>query len=193
MSDNKPQWLGNGTELPLRTEIEYRYAAWPEESSWLKTQILFLGMGLMVILDSNGDELSIPFNAWPQMICRPVGGLIVSEYAELLEGVVAVVEATSYEKHVLWDKLHNGKGYTWEQSLSGPIVTIGYLDKRPVCISLFVHKINDRRILFIDATSGVVDWTMIDKWLEKNLPKTAFRDNGYLNKSDAQNIYNVVR
>jgi hypothetical protein len=48
------------------------------------------------------------------------------------------------------------------------VETIGKLDKRPVCLSLFWWKINGVLIMVHNCTSQVVDHAMIEKWLEKN-------------------------
>ena len=115
------------------------------------------------------------------------------QYEEFLEGVVGVVEATSYESMKLWETYHKEKGYSWVQNPSGPLVTVGWLmNDRPVCISLFCNTIKGHKILFLEATSILVDWEMINVWLKENLPKTAFQDNGvYVNKVTSSNFHNV--
>lgn len=118
---------------------------------------------------------------------------------EFLEGVVGVVEANSFETLCLWQKHTDGgkrNSDTWVQHLSGPLVTVGHMDtsdkRYPVCISLFINEVNGRKILFLEATSIVVNWDMISTWLIENLPKTAFRDNGYINKTNAMNFFNLL-
>lgn len=126
------------------------------------------------------------------------------EVAKMLEGVRGVVEASRFEYHTLWctyskrgqeaiNKTDTIISYDWQESGSGLGVTVGHIAKLPVCISLHVDIIEGHKILFYEATSRAVDWTMIEKWLEKNLSDSAKRRDGvYLNKSDASNFVNVI-
>jgi hypothetical protein len=54
-----------------------------------------------------------------------------------------------------------------------------------------VEEVKGHKILFIDATSQLVDWAMIEEWIKSNVPLTAFRSNGYVNKVDAMNFHNI--
>lgn len=118
------------------------------------------------------------------------------EMERFLDGVVAVVDATSNEQFLLWEKYHHTRGVPWESSRFGLGQCVGRLDDRPVCISLCTAEVQGRKLLFVDATSEVVDHLMIDKWLYDCLPDTAFRNGdrqGYLNRTDAGNFFNVLR
>lgn len=109
---------------------------------------------------------------------------------EYLEGITGVVEANSFENLCLWEKHQDKK--TWLSSGTGFGATVGHLDGRPVCVSFFKATINGHKILFIDPTSEVVDHKMIQEWLVKNLPRTAFRgESDLINKTDAMNFHNV--
>jgi hypothetical protein len=62
-----------------------------------------------------------------------------------------------------------------------------------VVISLTVNTVHGHRILFLEATSMVVDHQMIEDWLKANLPPTAFKDDGkYLNKENAMNFHTLL-
>lgn len=116
----------------------------------------------------------------------------MSQMKDFLDGVVGVVEANSYESMCLWREYHKQRGMPWEQGLGGYLPTIGQLDGRPVVLSLFVHKIDGHRLLFIEPTSQVVDHQMIDAWLKANLPATAMQPGGeYINRQNAMNFHNV--
>jgi hypothetical protein len=119
----------------------------------------------------------------------------MNEYIkEFLAGIVGVVEATSSEKHFLWKEYAHTKKVTWVSGGGGPGLTVGYIDKRPVCISLLVDVINGKKILFLEATSELVDWKMIDAWLKENTPTTALREGTeYVNKVTACNFFNLLR
>lgn len=112
-----------------------------------------------------------------------------NEIVRLLRGVVGVVEANSFEKHVLWEK--NSKSETpktWECNLSGYSVCCG----KDTSLSILADVIDGHKILFIYPTSVIINHEDIDQWLSDNLPFSAFRENGrYVNKVDAQNFHNV--
>jgi hypothetical protein len=107
----------------------------------------------------------------------------------LFEGVIGVVEATSYEKLCLWREFSD----VWEQGGGGYLITVGQIGGQPICISVFVDTVRGHRILFYEATSAAVDHGTIDKWLMKNLPLSATRRGAgeYLNKHNAMNFFNV--
>jgi len=116
----------------------------------------------------------------------------MSDYQEFLNGVVGVVEATSYESMCLWREYHLAREKSWVQDLGGYLPTVGHIDGRPVCLSLHINTVDGHKLLFIEATSQVVDHSMIEEWLKANLPATAFRDDGkYLNKENSMNFHNV--
>lgn len=116
----------------------------------------------------------------------------MSYLTEFLAGVIGVVEATSFEKHCLWQQEHQERGRQWKQNLSGYIPQIGELDGRPICVSLFTAVVDDHKILFIEATSQLVDHRMIEEWLKKNLPASALKDDGkHINHVNASNFHNV--
>lgn len=110
------------------------------------------------------------------------------EIKAYLDGVIGVVEANSFESMRLWET----KGdLSWISSSCGLGQTIGHIDGRPVFLSLTTAVIDDHKIVFLDVTSEVVDWNLILTWLRDTLPATAFRENGYINKTDAMNFRNV--
>lgn len=112
------------------------------------------------------------------------------EVKAYLEGVVGVVEATSFEKMCLWQESQR-HGREWVEILHGYGPCVGSFNGRPVCISLMSAVIDGQKVAFIHATSQIVDWTLIDKWLEKNLPETAFRAPSRINRTDAMNFHNI--
>lgn len=111
---------------------------------------------------------------------------------ERYKDVTAIVEVTSYEALCLWEKWHQQKGYTWEESRSGPLITVGHINERPVCIAPLVHVVNGKHIMFLEATSALVDWNMIEDWLRENVPSACTNNGTYLNKENAQNFHNLV-
>lgn len=118
--------------------------------------------------------------------------MLDAEMTEFLNGVVGVVEANSYERLCLWKEYTEELKKRWKDNRSGFSEVIGYLADMPVCISLFTSEVDGHKILFIDATSQVIDHRMIDKWLIETMPKSAFKDDGrFVNKTDAMNFHNI--
>ena len=116
------------------------------------------------------------------------------ELAAFLRDVVGVVEASSYEKMCLWQEYHQEQKRPWEQGRSGLMLTVGELADMPVAITINVDVVDGHRILFLDATSQVVDHRMIEGWMKTKLPVTAFRDGDPrkgVNKTNAMNFNNV--
>lgn len=104
--------------------------------------------------------------------------------------VVGIVESTSFESMCLWEKWHQQRGHTWVASTSGPLITVGYLDGKPVGIAPLVHEVNGKKIMFVEPTSLVVDWGMIDDWLRENVPNA--RKGDFLNKQRAMNFHCLI-
>lgn len=111
-----------------------------------------------------------------------------------LNDVDGVCEATNTEKTYLWmvnkHSLYGQKPREWKELLSGYGVTVGYLNDMPVFISLLKDNIDGKNILFWFATSQVVDYRMINAWLEENIPERARRD-GRIHQTDAANFHNL--
>lgn len=110
---------------------------------------------------------------------------------EVYKDVYGIVEANSYESLMLWKEWHGKQGYSWIQNNSGWLEQVGVVGARGVWISPLAHIVNGRKILFIEATSALVDWEMIDNYLKENVP-SAVKENGYLNKQNASNFHCLI-
>jgi len=112
-----------------------------------------------------------------------------------LKETLFIVEATSFEKHCLWLQFSNTSPnrlypetppVKWEQ-LDGFLITVGTYHTHPICISAQWDRINGELVMFWEATSNVVNHTIIKKWLNDNF-KGKY-DNGTRSaKSDAMNF-----
>lgn len=111
---------------------------------------------------------------------------------ERFEDTFYIVEATSFEQHCLWE--FNSidspidsyrRTLKWEQ-LDGYIVTIGYVNNFPVCLSLSWVLLNGKPVMFYDPTSLVVDYAMIESYFIKHFPDY------YKMRTDAQNFHQCV-
>lgn len=111
---------------------------------------------------------------------------------DVYKDVHGIVEANSYEFFTLWQYWHQEKGYSWVQNDSGWLECVGKVADKEVWISPLAHIVNGRKILFVDATSTVVDWDMIEKYLEQNVPSACTRNGKYLNKENASNFHCLI-
>jgi hypothetical protein len=101
---------------------------------------------------------------------------------DYIKGVEYIVEATRFEMHALYDKWHNK--VTWKEHLDGYLAYAGYIDGKSVCFSISADTINGKKILFWHDTSVIVDFDMITKWFDENLPG--------INKTDATNFSHAI-
>lgn len=114
-----------------------------------------------------------------------------STVEEMLKDVVYVVEASSFEQLCLWQQWYQAGSAKWVDDNSGYIPTVGYIEGRPICISISRATVNGKDIAFFHATSQAVDWIQIGTWLKKNCPKS-IEGNGYFNYVDAGNFHCAV-
>ena len=101
--------------------------------------------------------------------------------------VVGVIEATSYETLSIYRECVD-KGYEWKDGSGCQLERIthqkyGY----STCFSPWVKTINGHKILFLEPTSTIVDWDLIDKWIEDKLPEEA-----KTNRNNAMNGFNTI-
>jgi hypothetical protein len=106
--------------------------------------------------------------------------------AELFKDVIFLVRASSEEEFCLWQhfahdsphRIHQNVCINWKRRNPGELVQIGELDRRPICASVSYVYLNDKLVMFYDGTSQLVDWAMIDAWVEHYTLKTVRYDNG---------------
>jgi hypothetical protein len=112
---------------------------------------------------------------------------------KFLSGVVGFVEATSEEQHGVWRTyVHDTTSpLSWQQE-HGLGFTIGYLDDRPVHVSLFLVKVAGHPIIFYNTTSTVVDHDMVRAFIDAIAPDTAKKEGGRTNETNATNFCNVL-
>ena len=92
----------------------------------------------------------------------------------LIEKAQFAVEANSYEKINLWleykDKLD------WKQITEGKLITLGKVDDLPICMSIFVDILNGVPVMFYEMTSLMVDYRLVDDYLENKFGEFHSRD-----------------
>ena len=95
------------------------------------------------------------------------------ELDDLLSCAEFVVEASSFEQQMLWERYSLEYGsdsnvrVDWQDQSRGWLVEVGRLDNRPVCINVRGSLLNGLAVLFYEATSEVVDWKMIKEWFRE--------------------------
>lgn len=121
------------------------------------------------------------------------------EHARPNPEAIGLKEIATIATNQLVKNLNNQQiRWPWNDKLSGFLPTVGYIGKNkkmPVCISVLTAEVNGYKLLFYHATSRYVDHDMIRKWLDDNMPVTAFEDNDprtRLNHTDANNFANIV-
>lgn len=90
------------------------------------------------------------------------------ETTRLWKETKLIVEANSYERLTLWERWVDKT--EWQEHRQGRLVEIGKYHGRPVCISLFWATVRNKVVLFLEATSQLVDWKMIEAWLKTEFP-----------------------
>lgn len=131
-----------------------------------------------------------------------------SALKEFLEGVVGVVEATRFEQLCLFEKVQKasfdltsseyspGK-IPWQTLAMGRGFCVGHLGPdMPIWISVEPVVVKNHKLLFWHVTGRYVDYDLITKWFNDNLPVCAFEDSDprkKLNSVDAQNFANVFK
>jgi hypothetical protein len=94
------------------------------------------------------------------------------EHFELFEDVVFCVEANHHEQHEFWSEYHYepkpGRPHIkdWVCESMGHMITIGHINDRPICVEIYYHRINGKRVLFYHGCSQLVDHKMISEWLD---------------------------
>lgn len=78
---------------------------------------------------------------------------------------IVVCISSSYESMALY-KDFKDMGFTYIQDRGGPLITVGHLDERPICIAPLIHTVSGVKILYVEATSGLVDWDLIETWIK---------------------------
>lgn len=93
-----------------------------------------------------------------------------------VDKTILLVEANSFEVLCLWQK-HFEKNPAYKQH-HGCLVTVGHIDERPICVSLMWSRLGDKYICFYEATSALVDWVLIEEYLDQTFPNVRRVDAG---------------
>lgn len=100
---------------------------------------------------------------------------------------VVVHISSSLETTALYNK-YKDAGWTYVQDTGGYLHTIGHHGDMPVCVSPMVHTINGVRVMYVEATSMIVDWDMVDKWVAERCTKP-----GLVTETNPINLLGTIR
>lgn len=89
----------------------------------------------------------------------------MSDRKNFLGADVVVEINSSYETMMLYKEFVE-KCMSYKQDMGGYMVTVGKLDGRPICVTPHIHTIDGVKVLYVEATSQVVDWVMIENWIK---------------------------
>lgn len=115
---------------------------------------------------------------------------INDEHKDLAARCVGVVEANSFERLSLWQKksprseTSRNPVNTWQDLGSGCMFHVGDCDGRPVNVEISFACINGKWVMFYWPCSQVVDFNLVEEWLEKYM--------SHARKSDAMNFHNII-
>lgn len=102
-----------------------------------------------------------------------------------------VVDASHEECFNVWYRWSYIHGLEMEQDMRGHVVTIGHVDERPICVTVFWYVVAGYRVAFVEGSSELVDYKMVDNWQRAVFP--CLRNNLYHNRhSNATNFGNIV-
>lgn len=115
-----------------------------------------------------------------------------------LEFVDCMVEASSYERHDLWDRYQRipaelGVGLRWEQDMLGRGCQIGELGGLPIWVSWSFDLIDGAVICFYAPTSRAVDHDVVQAWAKAICAKRTNAENFHNRPRFAGDSPNVTR
>lgn len=142
-----------------------------------------------------------------ERILGPVRGMMPIDpkddrLQQFLKGVDGVVECTREEYYAIWNRNDKATQHkkSWVSESFGIGECVGYLAGHGIHVMLQKATIDDQLILFVEATSNVVDHNMVREWVSEAMNKFSGRTKGIgpgsgdeWRWSDATNWHNVLR
>lgn len=127
-------------------------------------------------------------------------------FMERLAQTVYIVEASNFEQHILWSEfskegevftqtpLRKRPRETWEQITPGEGCTFGERDGQNMMVMFSWVKLNGQLIAFYNATSQLVDYAILEEWLNHHMPHL-YPAEGHESRhhyTDAQNFHQAL-
>lgn len=83
---------------------------------------------------------------------------------------IAVQISSSLEVSALYSQFKE-KGLDYKQDQGGNMITVGKLNGCDISIAPVIHEVSGVRILYVEATSDVICWSMIEEWVKAKVGK----------------------
>ena len=103
------------------------------------------------------------------------------------QDVFFLVEATSEEKYLLWEKYGpslrakasiEGPSVFWKDESAGYMIHVGNIADRPIMVHISYATLNGKKVMFYEGVSELVDHKMIHDWVHYHSHHIR-RDNGH--------------
>ena len=91
-----------------------------------------------------------------------------NSYVLEFKSVVCRIESSTASFRLLYEKWVDE--IPWRESRGGPMVTVGFINERPIVITINHVKLCDQNVIFWEATSELVDYSMIKNWFSQVMP-----------------------
>lgn len=128
------------------------------------------------------------------------------DLVQVLSGAFGVVrDSTMFVHSVLWEKYALGAAgiskiihgavrtdyrIDWSETHKEYHITIGHFGRHPIAINVSIDMIGNRKIVWIEDISRVVDHDAIDAWIEKFVHQQS--PGGHAYKVDAANFGDLL-
>ena len=78
----------------------------------------------------------------------------------------------------------------WKSARCGSIITVGRINDRPINVELHWYEIDGVIVCLYDGISQLVDWKMIEDFMEKKFPKARTIVNS---RQNYHNVFHYIR
>jgi hypothetical protein len=116
---------------------------------------------------------------------------INAEHRDLAAQCIGVVEANSFERHMLWsqyspksDRCYKGHVSEWQELGSGCMFGVGRLAGHDVCVQIWFARLDDKWVMFYDPCSRIVDHDLVTEWRVKYM--------SHAKHTDANNFHIII-
>lgn len=92
---------------------------------------------------------------------------IPETFEERVRVTAYAVEASDFEQLALWQESH--ERVPWEHIGTGWLMTVGHVNRKPVCVATTWQRIHGQIVMFYEATSRMVDHEMVERWIAKHI------------------------
>lgn len=91
--------------------------------------------------------------------------------------------------HDIWAKYADQWGLDWrEESMGMGPITIGHVADRPICVTVWWAHIGTKRVAFVEGTSQLVDYEMLEDWSREVFPNAK----AWSNKTNFGNLVSAI-